>query len=1324
MFLALDLSVLNALNYLIYLILIVTILFGFLRGGKKSIYILIMMIVFFAIFFITIDSVANFLFTYEMPWLAEPLSGIDPSLSNFTTIEGSMNTFLELGLGENLDLGGTSAEVLDLASQIVKFILKIVWTIAYFTVIFIAYRIIVWIVGLFFVRNKKGQSKHRGIGAIVGGVNGLVAVYILIVMVGGLHSITTSAAVLLDDSSPTPVAEITELNNDIFFDSTQTVIPLAEGETEPLVSDEFIQYLEDFNTSYSNNLFVKLASGIKVNSYIDEETKVEAHINLFDRVFSFDYNESAIALRYELNVFATAGAVFLESEYATTQELTDITGDEIRDMFSALSKSQLITSLVPVAIEVAAEMNDITLNISQEDLYAIDYDAELGSIGSIAGALFDILNGAGFIGGEGDLSQVTITGDTVRDVFTDVSESDVILLLTDSILIPMLEDPEGNFSNIITVPADIDMEAEYLALGSIAGEIIDSGVSFADLGQGDPTILLTSISNIDLTILKNSDLVSSALINIFSGNSGIEGLDIIETPTGIVWEDDGLVPGELTKILTSLNVITSVVDDIDFADFDLAAVSDLTPAEIDTFFDSYVIRATISEFIKGMDLTGMPLVFPDSIYDAQNYFTESELTAVVEAVTLIVDDTTGNFEVVRALNLTEAEIQTLLASDIIYATIGDMIYDYGTDMLTIPGTVVEQIQVNGLNQPVISKAEVTDIFEALAILSIDDFDNMAFDAGIIENLENTAQDDLEQVKLDTLLDSQIIHATVSKMIVDLGTGTSDLIVIPDLDVTGNDLHTVVGGLDYISKTEISHILKALYAIDVTNFDTMDLEDTSLIMDNLDDLLVSSIIQATISKQMTDLGGSVLVIPEQDVLGGDILIHQGTTTYIDADELEAVFAVIDLMGVADPTQVNATVSLATFSTGTNQDILLTSAIMHATVSDTLMSYGSGILIIPVVEEDDTPVQIEVGPLGNETTFIAKQEVKDMLTALTAMGFLDINSFTGAIDASVFLSNSAVVLESASLQATISDIILNSDTVDTATPTLIIPDEEIPGAIDIRIAKTDVTYISKAELTRFFTSVNELGITNFDTFGFDASDIFGVSATFFDSFIMQATASKYILDNADDQTAAVGTNALLVPTTRRENISVDTVVYEQIQKAELLNIFDVLSFLGMNNFTSSVPAATIQGLTRTQIIDDVLVSASFHVTIDNMLRANPSPGFSIPNIALANYYGLGIDLTTPQEIADLVVAINIITSGGNFTSTSFDYTDIANLSQAQRDEVIYSLTIRQLITPQLEALADVDPLFSYDPLTDYEATDPVDPAILNYDAAKAGLDRYGA
>ena len=102
MFLATDLSSLVAINYIFYVVLGLAILAGLARGFKKSIFTLITMAIFYIVFFVTINQAVEFLWTFDMPWLGGVMGNIDPSLSNFTTFEGSLNSLMQVCLGIRL----------------------------------------------------------------------------------------------------------------------------------------------------------------------------------------------------------------------------------------------------------------------------------------------------------------------------------------------------------------------------------------------------------------------------------------------------------------------------------------------------------------------------------------------------------------------------------------------------------------------------------------------------------------------------------------------------------------------------------------------------------------------------------------------------------------------------------------------------------------------------------------------------------------------------------------------------------------------------------------------------------------------------------------------------------------------------------------------------------------------------------------------------------------------------------------------------------------------------------------------------------------------
>ncbi len=1309
-----DLGFLTSLNLIFYVILGIAILAGFLRGFKKSLFTFITMAIFYVVFFLTINQAVNILWNANLSFLGSYLSSVDASLANFTSFSASYESIIQVALGDTIDLSGVSSEFLDLAMGLMLFALKIVWTILYFTVILLLYKILCLIIRVIFFKSKEGAAKNRGMGAVIGVLNGAMAVFVTLIMLGGIMSFTESAVTLLQETSQTPETLNFVPRNDLYQASNSVLVEAENDELDGMIAD-----LEATVEEFNNNIFVQLANSITTPSVIDENVEVPLHIDLFDKVLSFDYNDETIAFRYELAVFSNAAAVILSSDYYETQDITAITGDEIRTVFASLSESKLVVSLIPLGIELAAEHFDKTDLVDVDKLYdgTIDFEQELATLGSIAGALFDILNGAGFIGGEGSVDQVEITPQNVRDLFSDISGSDVIVMITETLLLPMLEDGEGNLSTIITVPADLDLEAEFLALGEIFAEIVEADIDFSELADADVSVLLNAVGQIDLTVLLDSQLVTEALINILSGEAEIEGLDMLSIPSGINWRDQGGTDGELRLILEALNAFIDIAGEVDFENLDINIIIDLDETEIQTFFASYIIRATVSDIINTLELGDTPLIFPDNVYDAQGYFTEYELKALVSAIKLILDDsaTETSFDIFQVLSLTDTELDTLLGSDIIYATIGDFIYDMNTDILVVPQSVVTTVTVDSASVNVINKTELKAIFSALTILDITDFDSITFDAGIINTLENATEDDIDEVKINGLLDSDIIHATVSDMIIELGVDNGGILVVPDDSVDGTDIIYQNGLVDFVASQEIIDILRALYSLDISNFDNIDLEDTSLLISKLSVLLESSIIHATVSDIILDLG-SAITLPEEDILNNDVIIQQGTITYIDSLELENLLNSLELLGVTNPsTFTNLTFS--NLDTDTKRTELLKSAILHATISEQLLGLGSSLLTVPQQDEAGNPLIFARGTGIYAVDFVETEEVKAIIAAMIAMGFGDVDDLTTAITAQTFIDNMDLVLDSASLQATVSNIIL----VDAAT-SIIVPDLDASSA-DLRIAYSDVTFIQAAELENFFTSVNALGIVDLDFTSFSASldDFDSVDFNvFFNSYIMQATVSDSFLAAAGDETAAAGTTQLLVPTTKTIAITVDSLNSELIEKAELINLINAFNAIGIGDYSDALDAGDINNLTEAQL-DVILLSDSMHITIDNMLRGNPAINTDIPALAEDNTT-YTITVTVKSEIKDFIIATQQF-AGVDFTSVSFNVAAITGLTPGQRDVVLDSMIVRNILTDELEATMTADdPLDLYWPAnSDYEQNNPA--LFLKEAGINAVLSHYG-
>ena len=1306
-----NLDFLTSLDLLFYIIFGLAVLSGLMRGLKKTLFSFVTMLIFYVVFFLTINQVVSLLWTFQMPWLGGVLSQVDPGLAGFTSFSESLPSILGTFLGNTIDLSGMNEQVMVLATGLGMFVLKLVYTILYFTVILLLYKLLCLIIRLiFFGKNKEGASKNRGFGALFGALNGAMAVFVSLIMLGGLISVLESTSTIMQSTQDTTPLSFTPRGD--IYQAEASIIPLADS-TVPDFSSE-LEMVNQLIDNYHNNIFVQLAETVTVpvEGTTDE---IPLHLSLFDSVLSFDINGENIALRYELSVFSEVFNVFIQSDFYDTQVVSDITGDEIREAFSLLSNSKLITSLLPVAIEVGADYYEQPLDISAEDLYAIDYQTELENLGAISGTLFDILNSAGVVGGNGSVDQIDVDGDTIRGLFGDFSDSSLVVLLASNLLVPYIDNSEGDIKLILTIPADLDWEAEFVAIGDVLGAVLDADVTVADIMGGDPNILLQAVSSIDLTVLMNSEIITGALINILSGNSGIEGLNILTIPGDIVWRDtydefgNLQTPGELRNILIALNALTGALSDFDINNIGLDTISSLSDDDIDDIFNSRVLVATISDMLLSQDLGDTPLVVPDSVLDLEGYLLKDELKALAKSIALLVttiDDQTS-FDVQKILTFDDADLTTMLSSDIIASTIGKMVYEMNTDPLVVPDEIITSVLVDGIGVDVVSKTELTALIKSIQVLGFDSFDNFAFDASIISSLELippvgdpvTLDDDL----IATLLDSKIVHATISKMIIDLGTGAESILIVPTEDQDGIVLKYTSLGTDYLTVLEIGNMLKAMYAINITNFDNINLEDTSLVIDHQTELLASGIIHATISDIILGLGSGSVTIPYEDDLGNPVIIETATATFIEKTELGNFFDALDLMGINDPSALTNTINLSTFVLEADQNTLLASAIMQATVSKTLFDLNDAVLIVPQVEEDGvTLVQVETGPLGHLTTFVVKTEIKALINALLAMGYTDLDSFGTSISSTSLFDNSDLILLSSSLQATISDQLTN-----VTSGTLVIPTQDEFGT-DIRVNVVGgVEYVTKVEIQKIIDALELLGMTDLSTFDLSPATIFAVDFNdLLESATMQATVSYYILDSALDETSGPGQVTLIVPSVFREGIMLDGIVdaSEQIEKTELIALLTSLQTLGISDFSGSMDASIVSGLTDAQL-DTLLASGSMHITVDNMLQGNVNINTQIPALAQENIYGI-LNVTTVAEIKAFIIASDTLASG-DFTTTSFSYAAIASLSEGDRDTVLDSMIVRNILTEQLETLMNSDDPFDlYWPTNaEYMNSDPL-------------------
>jgi hypothetical protein len=1269
-------------------IVALAVLVGLVRGFKKSLYVFITMAGFYIVFFVTIGMIADTFYAMELSFLGSTLGQLDPAFSSVTSIQEAVVVALQTYGGDTINLSDMSPALTAMITGLGIFVIKILYTILYFTVGLILWKLVFGIIRLIFFGSKKKEGKNAVLGAVVGLAHGVMTVFVTLIVMGGLidiaHSVVTLASPLLEGDAPADVFE--QPNREEIYQASQSLFELSELPGDAI--DQSMASLQDIVEAFDQSIVVQIANGIVVPEISGADVDIPLHIYLFDEVMSFPYDETDISLRHELSIFAAVGGVLLSSDFAETQDIADITGDQIRDVFDLLSRSSIVVSAIPAAIEFAIDYFEVDYEVDTAELAAIDWSAELQTLGVSMATLFDIISQAGLLEENPDLETIDVDGDLVRDLFNSLGDSQLLVIAVEVFLVPMIEeDPELNL--LLTIPADLDWATELEAVGALVGAIVDADISIAELQEGSFPVIINALSQIDFSLLLDSRLISNMMVNVLSGQAGIEGLDILVVPDDIVWFDvlDGfgnvVTPGELRNILNAVNAILDAAGDLDLANLGLSTIANFSDAAIDTIFESRILVATISDVLLSQDLGGETLVIPAAVFDGQGYLLKTELSAIVKSIKLLATEVVcdpldtqcdpNGFDPTKVLQMSGEDLDTLLDSQIIAATFGKIILDMGDSFLTIPASVVQTVALREGSADVVAKAEILKVLDALMLLGLADFENFSFGPNILSSLELIPPvgdpTELDDTKIATLLASEIVHATVSKMILDLTSGTSNFLIVPERDANDVAVLSTAGGTDYVSKAELGALLKALYALDIADFDQLSAFSVATLLDNLDALLDSAILHATFSKQILDLN-AFLDIPYHDASGVSIRVTTGVTvqtTFIVRDELSAFVEAIEVFGITDLDGFSGGFDLGVLTVEANRNKILSSAILHKTISKQLFDAEGSALKIPAATEDGTALKVTVGVNPNQDIYVAAFEIHALLVALDAMGFDDLTSFSGSINSSTFFSNPSTILNSSIMQATISDQLL------TGTGGVL----QVPNAV--RVTQGATTYIAKTELTHLIDALNAIGFTDFGNFDFDdPSTLFAADPNIlFASETLQLTVSDTILDIASDETAAAGTMTLVVPHFFRETVNVGAGTVDQIELVELKRLFLALDQLGVTSFGSSFNATAITSMSQAEL-NVLLASGSMHTTVDKILRGNTNIASEIPSQAEVGAYGIAA-IVTKAEIIAFINAVKAL-GGSDFASFSFS---LGSLTPANQDIALDSYIVLNALSDEIVA-----------------------------------------
>ncbi|MBI9008584.1 MAG: hypothetical protein JEZ05_01010 [Tenericutes bacterium] len=1293
------------------------ILFGFIKGFKKSLWSFLVTLIFFAFFFLTIDRVVNVLWTINMPFLGGLLANVNTELESVTSLFEALPILLGAYLPGEFAATATNANLLEFITSISLFVVKIVYTILYFTVIQVLYRLILWILRMIIVPSKKKtdkyKSKNRLLGSVFGLLQGGISVYLTLIIFGGIISIASSVASIVPNANPTPVRHI-EYREE-FRQPTASIIQMAAiALPDGGNLDDAMDLLEGMIEGYETNILVTYQNTITITDPYDPEGEMPLNLYLFDSVLSMNYQEEQIAFRAELDVLTQVAANVINSDFMESGDVGDLTGEEVRAVFTDLGKSHLITSIIPLAVEVASEAFEVDLELPLDELYEIEWDIEIMQLGEVAASALDIVNAAGVFNGSFELDTIVLDGDEVEQLFVSLGQSELVTLAAFVAIEPILEIAGEGVSAFITVPTDLDWAAEFAAIGALAGEVLNSGLTVGAVNSGDIGAILPILANIDFTVLLDSKIITNAMINILSGQTSIDISEFITIPDGIQWlnlEVDGeTVYGELYNILMAINALAKSAGNIDFNDFQnlsLNTIAQFTADDINALFESKILVATITSYLTDLDLgDGFTIIMPDSAFDEDGYIKKTELQNVVNAVFMLVNELACPVDKVACqdlgvdidliFTLDGEDLDTLLASDVLAASAGNLVLELGGDMLTVPGSALVEIFVDDVARDVVSRAEIKAAFLAISTLGISSIDNLAIDPSILTNLAVDGQPTvLDSTKADKLFGSKILNATLSSYLFDFATGAESFIVVPYFAENNSTEIRVIDPIDsteYISEDELTNILQAVLVLDITDFENIDQLDIASILADVDVLLDSSILHATISKMLIDMD-DIVAVPLNDQAGDPLKITVGTgvteSTYIAKIELENVFDALSVLNITDieDVAIDLTIleNLAVEGEPTVLDTakstrLFSSSIINATLAKYLLDFTGGaeaLVVVPYEDQDGTTIRFTDAADGTE--YIVESELTNILKAVLVLDITDFENIEN-IDIGEILSNVSTLLDSAILHATVSKQLLDLDTV-IVVPTsneLGDPVKVITGPVG-----NETTFIEKAELEAVFDALSVLQITDIADVAIDLTILEELavegqptvldtnkSDTLFASAVINATLSKFLIDFSE------GDSAILSVPYEDQNTVVIRVVdpvdgVEMISQAELTNILKAVLALDITDFEN------IDNINIDVILSNVSVlldSAILHATISKQLMDLDTVIVVPTNNELGDpvklVTGPLANETTFIEKAELEAVFDALTVLGidDINNVTMDMTIIGNLAEDGDDTAL--------------------------------------------------------
>lgn len=798
----------NIMTIVFVALMFISVIWGILRGLKKSIFYTIFYVIACAILFLSLDKIASLALSFDISWLGYSINGV-----KLVTLGDSVPELLRsiLSQGNSADLStmfvkGTESYVLvnTVLGSIVQFAVVLAFVLLFQTV----YKLLVWIlwliIGKRFDKRKvrvKGKlikkPKNATGGALVGFIPGLISVVMLFVPISGVFSIAQSITKA-------------EVKNGVSFGDY-----LDE-------SDYYLlqQVLGQYEESFPGKLF-----NIKTS-----EDGRSLDLWLLDKCITVEVDGNKFNIREDIenlgqfasNMAATGLLDVMLDGDATTYDLVNAVNeneDKITKAFSSLGNIELIDLLLNTGIEYldCSRIIDTTLELSSdsinyENLAKLDWSKELAQIGNIFISAVDILS----LVPDSNLSSPTIELDKIdldklnnegilENFVNELFESNIINESATAGLAYVL-----GIDNVKEIVGEVDKEklknvdlkADLLRVVEATKSILNIGldsftnVNLQELANKSSHLktIVDELLSMEIFTLVEENVIDYAITNYVENNENIKKFVDVEElrelrlvdfkrELGAVIDTFGRL-GEETKLFELDGSENILMDKLNMDAFNSYALRII----VDHIDSSTTIQDFMDDILRG---ALVPNIFDEEKYNdlitKENFVWSNELYVLVDLLKEI--ETNNN----------DFNIYVMATSDEKEITVGMLKGLYGVDENN-EYIIDKSIFVEELMLSIINKATEGNDFEgtfdevdSLGI-ELEALTEMMIDAGIVEDRNDYVVDfasisnDFDGINLKMLRsisthigESNILRSIINTKITDFKVNDKEVI-----DTTGWD----------------------------------------------------------------------------------------------------------------------------------------------------------------------------------------------------------------------------------------------------------------------------------------------------------------------------------------------------------------------------------------------------------------------------------------------------------------------------------------------------------------------------------------------------------